>query len=227
LNLPVSVTPSTATLRIISQPANGSLGVTNKVLTYFPEAGFVGTDTFTYAAYDGSKNSTLATGSVTVAQGPISINLVTLVPATAAAGWPAAFSAVATTANTPATVTYQWQFGDGSGLNSNQFAQHAYPAPGNYSWQVVATVGAASAVSAGTISITAPVNLAIGPVAGSSLNLSWTQAWTDVVVEQSELLGAGAIWTAVTNVPSSGPISSSVGVPIAEGNRYFRVRQAW
>jgi hypothetical protein len=61
------------TLRIISQPADGSVGLSNNVATYFPNAGFVGSDTFTFAAYDGSKNSSLATGTVVVAQGPFSI----------------------------------------------------------------------------------------------------------------------------------------------------------
>jgi hypothetical protein len=36
------------------------------VATYFPEPGFAGTDTFTFAAYDGAKNSALATGTITV-----------------------------------------------------------------------------------------------------------------------------------------------------------------
>ncbi|HVV69961.1 MAG TPA: hypothetical protein VHI52_00160, partial [Verrucomicrobiae bacterium] len=40
----------------------------NNVLTYFPNGGFSGTDTFTYAAWDGAKNSTLVTGSVLVVQ---------------------------------------------------------------------------------------------------------------------------------------------------------------
>jgi len=227
LSLPVIVTPTNAILRIISQPANGSLGVTNQVLTYFPDAGFVGTDTFTYAAYDGSKDSSLATGTVTVAQGPIAISLTTLVPNNAAAGWPVALSALATPVNTSATVSYQWTFGDGSALSTNQFAQHVYAAPGFYSWRVVATVGAASATYTGNLLVTGPVNLTIGPVTSSALSLTWPQTWADVVVEQSDLLGAGAIWTAVTNLPAIGPVNSTVNLPVADGNRYFRVRQAW
>ena len=52
------------TLRIISQPQNGSVGIADGVATYFPFAGFTGTDTFTFSAYDGSKNSALATATV-------------------------------------------------------------------------------------------------------------------------------------------------------------------
>ncbi len=54
------------TLRIISQPVSGSVGLSNNVATYFPPAGFSGTATFTFAAYDGSKNSQLATATVIV-----------------------------------------------------------------------------------------------------------------------------------------------------------------
>jgi ferredoxin len=54
------------TLRIISQPANGTVGLNNNVATYFPDPGFSGTDTFTFAAYNGAKNSQLATGTVVV-----------------------------------------------------------------------------------------------------------------------------------------------------------------
>ena len=80
-------------LRIISQAANGSIGLNTNtgVATYFPNPGFVGTDTFTFAAYDGSKNSNLATGTVAVAQGPFSLVAAAHVPPTYNAGWPVAF----------------------------------------------------------------------------------------------------------------------------------------
>jgi hypothetical protein len=68
-------TGSGLTLRIISQPANGSVGLNTNthVATYFPNPGFIGTDTFTFAAYNGAKNSTLGTGTVAVAPGTLSI----------------------------------------------------------------------------------------------------------------------------------------------------------
>ena len=122
LNLPVTVTPATATLRIISQPTNGSLGVSNNVLAYFPNAGFTGSDTFTYAAWDGSKNSALATGTVSVAQGPYSLSIVSHAATNAPVGWPVAFAVVPTVTNNSSTVTFNWKFGDGSMPSTNQFA---------------------------------------------------------------------------------------------------------
>lgn len=54
------------TYRIVSQPANGTVGLQGGIATYFPFAGFTGVDSFTYAAWDGSTDSNLATVAVTV-----------------------------------------------------------------------------------------------------------------------------------------------------------------
>ena len=53
--------------RVLSQPANGTVGVNGGIATYHPAEGFVGTDTFTFASYDGAKNSAPATATVRVA----------------------------------------------------------------------------------------------------------------------------------------------------------------
>ena len=229
LNLPVTITPATASLRIISQPANGSLGVSNKVLTYFPDAGFTGSATFTYAAWDGAKNSTRATGTVSVVQGPYSIGIVSHVATNAPAGWPVSFAVVPTVTNNSGAVTFNWNFGDGSASSPNQFAQHTFAAPGNYAWKVAATIGTASATNTGSIIITGPVALALAAPKNSTsaLSLAWPSALPDVVVEQSPTLGAGAQWTVVTNLPVFGAVNSSVNLPVAGGNRYFRIRQPW
>jgi len=50
--------------RIVSQPANGTVALNGTAATYFPATGFQGTDTFTYAAWNGYVNSNL--GKVTV-----------------------------------------------------------------------------------------------------------------------------------------------------------------
>ncbi|MEO8661785.1 MAG: Ig-like domain-containing protein [Bryobacteraceae bacterium] len=54
------------TWRIVSQPANGTVGLSGNVATYFPAAGFKGTETFTFAAWDGQTNSNLGTITMTV-----------------------------------------------------------------------------------------------------------------------------------------------------------------
>ena len=58
-------------LRVIEQPAHGSVGLAGERARYVPEPGFTGTDTFRWAAFDGSIDSNLAAGNVAVgAAGP-------------------------------------------------------------------------------------------------------------------------------------------------------------
>ncbi len=64
INLP-AVTAGVV-LRVISPAQNGAVGFANGVATYYPNDGFAGVDTFTFAGYDGAKNSPLATGTITV-----------------------------------------------------------------------------------------------------------------------------------------------------------------
>jgi hypothetical protein len=55
-------------LRVVRQPAHGTAGLAGRAATYIPEAGFAGTDVFTFAASDGSTDSNLGTATITVAE---------------------------------------------------------------------------------------------------------------------------------------------------------------
>ncbi len=55
-------------LRVVSRPAHGRAGIAGTTATYIPDSGFAGTDTFTFAAWDGSTESNLGTISIAVAQ---------------------------------------------------------------------------------------------------------------------------------------------------------------
>lgn len=75
VNTPVSVlltatdvnTTQTLTLRIVDQPQHGSVALAGFTVTYYPEPGFAGNDSFTFAAWDGFSESNL--GVVTVMRG--------------------------------------------------------------------------------------------------------------------------------------------------------------
>jgi hypothetical protein len=54
------------TLRIVSQPAHGTVGLSGRTATYFPEPNYKGSDRFTFAAWDGSTESNLGAVAVTV-----------------------------------------------------------------------------------------------------------------------------------------------------------------
>jgi hypothetical protein len=218
-------TGSGLTMRIISQPANGSIGLSNAVATYFPNPGFIGTDTFTFAAYDGSKNSALATGSVAVVQGPFSIGAVTHVPPTYPAGWPVAFAVIPTVTNTIAPVSFTWDFGDGSGPSTNQYSAHAYATSGSYHWTVVSSASSATTANSGLIMIGNPILLGINR-AGSSVTLSWPNTIADTLLEASNGLDQPVPWSWIPTAPVANPDLWSVTVP-APGNQFFRVRRPW
>ena len=57
------------TLRIVSQPSHGTVGLSGTSATYIPETGFSGNDSFTFAAWDGSIDSNLGHGTVSVGGG--------------------------------------------------------------------------------------------------------------------------------------------------------------
>jgi hypothetical protein len=55
-------------LRIVSQPAHGTVALAGTTATYFPYSGYAGPDSFAFAASDGSLDSNLATVSINVTQ---------------------------------------------------------------------------------------------------------------------------------------------------------------
>jgi len=91
----------------------------------------------------------------------------------------------------------------------------------------VATVGVASATNTGNITIAARVALMMAASQDSLMSLSWPSGLPYVVVEQSDSLGVGAHWTAVTNYPVMDVNGSSVILNNSGGNRFFRIRQSW
>ncbi|MCX6879031.1 MAG: PKD domain-containing protein [Verrucomicrobia bacterium] len=213
------------TLRIISQPANGSVGLVGKEATYFPNPGFVGTDTFTFAAFDGAKNSNLGTVTVTVGQGPYSIAASAQIPPTYPAGWPTAFAVVPTLTNTVAVPSFDWDFGDGTAHGTSQFPSHTYAAPGTYHWSAVATADGATTTVSGTIVIGDPVVLGISQT-GTSVTLSWPRTLADTLLETSADLGATSPWQWVPDAP--GVIGNSLNVTLpASGQQFFRVDRPW
>ncbi len=59
---------SSLTYRVVSQPQHGTVGLTGNAATYFPEDGYTGSDSFTWAAWDGQLDSNLATVTLSVNQ---------------------------------------------------------------------------------------------------------------------------------------------------------------
>jgi len=215
------------TLRIVSQPGHGSAGLSGSVATYFPEPGFVGSDTFTFAAYNGAKNSALGTATIAVGPAAFSISATAMVPPNYPENWPAPFGVIATPSNINATPTYNWNFGDGSAHSFSQYAGHAYSSPGSYNWSVISTVqsGAtqSSATNIGTIVIEGNVTLSAASFP-TSLLLGWPNTTAGCLLEESPSLGTDARWSVVPNVVNNGA-NSWIAVPHSTTNKFYRLRK--
>lgn len=59
------------TMRIVGQPHHGTVALSGTLATYYPDPGFSGPDSFTFAAFDGFKESNLGMVSVTVGDGTV------------------------------------------------------------------------------------------------------------------------------------------------------------
>jgi hypothetical protein len=68
VNQPVEIglTANAPILRIVSQPGLGMVGLNGNTATYYPATGFTGTETFTFCSDNGTRESNLATVTVTV-----------------------------------------------------------------------------------------------------------------------------------------------------------------
>jgi len=142
------------TLRVVSQPANGTVGLVGTVATFYPFAGFSGSDTFTYAAWDGSTDSNLGIGAVTVGDGgaTCTVGCSAAVASTGEVNSPVSFSGDATLGDCAGGATYEWDFGDGSGA-SGADTNHSYAAAGTFDWSLIVTADGATCTKTGTIEI--------------------------------------------------------------------------
>lgn len=216
------------TLRVVTQPAHGTLGMSNRTALYFPDANYTGPDSFTYAAWNGSADSNLGTGQVTVNAGPFGMGSTSVAAPQVPVKKAAPFWATPTVTNYTGAVTFDWNFGDASAHATNQYAAHAYALPGKYSWTLLASANGMTVTNMGSITVSAAIveapRLSIERQ-GSNVVISWSMTYTNFVLETTDLL-------AVTNSWSQTSASSTVQsnrLVVAEGitntARYYRLRQ--
>ena len=141
------------TLRIVSQASNGTVGLSGTTALYTPFPNTSGTDTFTFAAWDGAIDSNLATVTVSVAAAPCTLSVSASVPASAAVNAVAPFGATATASNCAGVVSYDWNFGDGTSHSTYQNSEHAYTTAKAFTWTLTATAAGVTATKTGTITV--------------------------------------------------------------------------
>jgi PKD repeat protein len=155
VSIPLTATDpdgNSLTLRIVSQPGKGMAAIdsTGVKAIYRPYVGASGTDTFTYAAWDGSIDSNLATVTVNVVACTVSVTA--SAPATAAVNSPVSFTGSATS-SCAGTASYDWNFGDGSAHSPAQNPSHTYVTTGTFQWTLTATVAGVVSTRTGSITV--------------------------------------------------------------------------
>ncbi len=144
------------TLRVVGQPRNGTAGISGRTATYFPYAGASGSDTFTFAAWDGSIDSNLGTVTVAVGGAPAcALACTAAVPASAIQGAAVAFTGSATPSACSGAPTITWSFGDGSATATGGTVSHPYAIPGSFTWTMTASLGDVACSRSGSITISA------------------------------------------------------------------------
>jgi PKD repeat protein len=162
------------TLQILSNPQNGIVTLNpDGTVNYTPNPGFQGHDQFIYIVQDNAGViSNSAKVSIVVANPTPVIETLTVAP-TLSEGTPAQYSATASVA-TGGTLTYEWNFGDGSAPLTGQTLEHTYAQNGIYEITLTVTTTTGSRV---TQSQTVTVNN-IAPTVNAGEDLTFNEGQT-------------------------------------------------
>lgn len=223
-------------LRIVSQPSHGTAALAGTVAIYFPDASYVGADSFTFAANDGSTDSNLATVSLTIGLSPCTLTCGATVPSVAAFGSPVGFVGTATAAGCGTTTSYEWDFGDGAPSATTRSPSHPYATADTFRWTMTARAGGATCSDSGTLrTTTSPLRVPyfLQPIRvttsnrGRDLSVSWDRS-NCPSVGYHILYGFGSglpTWTVSGGVcavgDSGGALWNSAPDPGADASRFL------
>ena len=170
----------TLTYSIVTGPAHGQLSGDAPDLTYTPDAGYAGPDSFTFVANDGLVDSNEATVSITVnpANDPPLASF-----SYACTELACSFDGLASSDPDGSVVSYGWDFGDGS-TATGATAGHTYGTAGTY--EVMLTVtddGDATDIDIQTLTVSAAApGLHIADLDGSLADGNKNFWWASVTL---------------------------------------------
>jgi hypothetical protein len=186
---------------VVTGPAHGVLGAfVGATITYTPNTGYIGADSFTFKVTDGTSTSTAATVSITVNQ---AVPVANSQSVTTAFATPVPVTLVATG---PPTITYAVVTGPANGTLSGTAPNLTYTPGSNFagsdSFTFKANNGGDSNIATVSITVTAPPP----PVASSQ---SVTVNYQTAKAVTLSATGLGTITYAVTIQPAHGTLSGS------------------
>ena len=204
------------------------MSLTGNIAMYYPESGFVGTDSFTYAAWDGSTDSNVGTVTVATTPGNCVLTATATAPAAALPGSDVPFGASASLTHCAGNFSYEWDFGDGSPRASSPFACHRYSTEGDHTWTLTVTSSGATQTVSGVVTISPtlgpPLRLSITPLDFTML-LSWPVDRVPTSVETTSDLNDPYGWQPVVDSPVSDGFQMSVETFVLPDGQVFRLRR--
>jgi hypothetical protein len=214
--------------RVVSQPAHGTVALSGNTATYFPDPVFVGSDSFTYAAWDGSANSMLGTVALTTTSGQCLLGASVLVPAAAFPKSLVPFSALATLGECSSAISYDWDFGDGSPHGSATNVSHIYTNAADYTWKLTVAANGTNQIVTGVLAISPtlgpPLTLTVTPQAWS-LNLAWPADAIPTTLETTADWTQPYAWQPDNDPVYSDGTNNNVQVNLLPGPQYYRLRR--
>ncbi|MGL3605579.1 putative Ig domain-containing protein [Rhizobium sp. G187] len=204
-NNPITLALSGGTassVSVASDPAHGTTSVIGTSITYTPDAGYSGQDSFTYEARNTTGPSAPATVTVTVAPPTLAISPSTIPPATAAAPYSQALSA----ANGTAPYSFEVTTGalpDGLSLTSNGIVSGTPSIEGTTAFEVTVTDAYGAK---GRLSYT--MSIAIAPPIAGDVNAAVDANSADNAITLA-LSGGAADSLEIASAPSHGTAAAS------------------
>jgi len=216
------------TFRAATQPGHGTVSLNGNQATYFPEAGFVGTDSFTYAAWDGSTDSKLGAVSLTVNPGQCALAVSTLAPTAAFPNSPVSFRALATLSQCSGSISYDWDFGDGTSHTSGTNVAHNYSLAADYTWTLTVRSSGVTNTVNGVVTISPtlgpPLTISLIPL-GFMVEVSWPVDRIPTSLETSIDLSQPYSWQLDVDPVSSDGINYTADIFIFSDQQFFRLRR--
>ncbi len=189
----ISPTGSVLTFSIVSAPGQGTLGTitslsaTSASITYTPANGYTGADSFTFRVTTNSQNSGPATVSITIGAGTTNqapTAQITATPLTGNAPLTVNFNGTGSSDSDGTLVSYAWDFGDGSPVQSGASAttSHQYSTAGSYTAVLTVTDddGATDDASSSSIAVGIPPPTANGRSVSTTLDTALPMILTGI-----------------------------------------------
>ncbi|HLH53434.1 MAG TPA: PKD domain-containing protein [Verrucomicrobiae bacterium] len=217
------------TFRLVTQPAHGLVALNNNIATYYPDPTFVGNDSFTYTVWDNAANSSsVGTVALTSTSGQCVLSASVLAPTAAFPNSPVPFTALATLSQCSSSISYDWDFGDGTAHGSGTNVSHVYPKASNYNWTLKVSAGATSQTVTGLVTISPtlgpPLMLTLTPQAWS-MNLTWPVDNVPSILETTGDWTQPYAWQPDIDPVSSDGYTNTVQVYVLPGPQYYRLRR--